>query len=214
MLALQLLARPRRIRAPRGAMDPIERTDEELMAAWVRGDEAACGLLVARYAPLLGGIFRRQVGVDEAGDLVQQTFLQLHRARLDFKPGARLRPWLLTIALNLAREHLRKQGRRRTGTLGDVDPEARDAPPAGRELEGREDAARVRAALRELPAAQREVIELHWFQGLPFAQVAERVGASVSAAKVRAHRGYGRLRELLERPRAEGVRAEDGHGLR
>lgn len=184
------------------------RSDEELMAAWVQGDEAAFEHLFVRYAPLLSGLLRRQVGPDEAGDLVQQTFLQLHRARLDFAPGARLRPWLLTIALNLGREHLRRQARRRTGTLGDIDPAAHGAAPAGQALEGREDAARVRAALAALPQAQREVIELHWFQGLPFAQVAALLGSTAGAVKVRAHRGYQRLRGLLEGPSGRGAGRE------
>jgi len=55
----------------------------------------------------------------------------------------------------------------------------------------------VARVLRELPADQREVIELHWFDGLEFPEVATVVGASVSAVKVRAHRGYVRLRAAL-----------------
>jgi DNA-directed RNA polymerase specialized sigma24 family protein len=51
--------------------------------------------------------------------------------------------------------------------------------------------------LGDLPADQREVIELHWFDGLEFPEVAQVVGASVSAVKVRAHRGYVRLRQAL-----------------
>lgn len=203
---LTLLALPRafsRIRPPQGGrardMGGYDaHSDEQLMAAYVAGDEAAFELLFARTAPLVLGLLRRQVGPEEAGDLVQQTFLQLHRARLDFAPGARLRPWLLTIALNLGREHLRRKARRRTGTLGDADPQAVDLASAGSALEGREDVARVRAALAQLPPAQREVIELHWFQGLPFPQVGALLGASAGAVKVRAHRGYQRLRALLE----------------
>ena len=53
-------------------------------------------------------------------------------------------------------------------------------------------------ALVKLTDDQREVIELHWFAGLSFPEVAELVGASVSAVKVRAHRGYETLRRLLE----------------
>jgi hypothetical protein len=51
--------------------------------------------------------------------------------------------------------------------------------------------------MMDLPADQREVIELHWFDGLEFPEVAQVVGASVSAVKVRAHRGYVRLRAAL-----------------
>lgn len=167
------------------------------MTAYVQGDERAFGLLFARWAPVLAGLFRRQVGPEEAGDLVQQTFLHLHRGRFDFAPGAKLRPWLFTIALNLGREQLRRRVRKPAVAL-ELDPAAPPSTGASSELEGREEAARVRRAVSALPAAQREVIELHWFQGLPFAKVAELLGAKVGAVKVRAHRGYQRLRQLLE----------------
>ena len=49
---------------------------------------------------------------EEANDLVQQTFLQLHRARVDFDPGQKLKPWVFTIAMNLKREYFRRKKRR------------------------------------------------------------------------------------------------------
>jgi RNA polymerase sigma-70 factor (ECF subfamily) len=54
-------------------------------------------------------------------------------------------------------------------------------------------------ALTKLPPDQRDVIVLHWLQGLSFAEVSRAVGASVNAVKVRAHRGYVSLRKLLRR---------------
>ena len=57
----------------------------------------------------------------------------------------------------------------------------------------------VRSAVEQLPREQRRVIALHWFEGLPFDQVATTVGASLSAVKVRAHRGYVALRKIFER---------------
>lgn len=170
------------------------RTDEELMAAYVAGDQAAFRELFTRHAPGLLAMLRRQVpAAEDAQDLVQQTFLQLHRARRDYRTGSPFRPWVLTIALNLRRELFRRRGRKPTAPLV-TEPAAATAAP---EAEAKEEAGRVRRALEALPAQQREVIELHWFQGLPFADVAATVGASVSAVKVRAHRGYEKLRQLL-----------------
>jgi RNA polymerase sigma-70 factor (ECF subfamily) len=172
-------------------------TDEELMRAYVGGDEAAFREIFARYAPRLFRVVRRQVAsADDANDIVQQTFLQLHRARADFHQGARLRPWLFTIALNLKREFFRKRGRRPESPLdldGRSDPASAPVEP-DRDERGR----LLREALARLPQNQREVIELHWFEELPMAEVAVIVGASVSAVKVRAHRGYERLRGLVE----------------
>jgi RNA polymerase sigma factor (sigma-70 family) len=176
------------------------RSDEQLMAAYVAGDRAAFDALFDRYGAVLYRLVRRRVGSDDdARDLVQQTLLQLHRARLDFRPGSRLRPWLFTIAMNLVREYYRRQGRRREQTL-DRDPIVPDAlEPDGAQLT-RERVASVRAALDLLPEQQREVIELHWFEESPYEEIATIVGASVAAVRVRAHRGYERLREILSRP--------------
>ena len=164
------------------------------MKAYVRGDTAAFKELFARYAPKLERLMLRELYArEEAKDLVQQTFLQLHRARLDFDPEQRFKPWLYTIALNLKREHFRRR-RRRPETLGDSADE-RAAPGAPHEaLEAHRSLA---WALAQLPEENRSVIELHWFDGLAMAEVAQSLGIGTVAAKVRAHRGYKRLRTLL-----------------
>jgi RNA polymerase sigma-70 factor (ECF subfamily) len=172
------------------------RSDEELMAAYVAGDAAAFRAIFERYAPLLTRSMLRELYMrEEANDLVQQTFLQLHRARADFDPSQKLKPWVFTIAMNLKREYFRRKKRRPERSL---DPESALEPAVGAlgaaRVEARHTLARV---MRDLPADQREVIELHWFDGLEFPEVAQVVGASVSAVKVRAHRGYVRLRHAL-----------------
>lgn len=172
------------------------------MLRYVGGDRAAFRTLFDRYAARLQRLGQRN-GLDEAAaaDLVQQTFLQLHRARLDFDADRRFSPYLFAITLNLIRSSYRRKGRKPELLLpSDELPEINDAPaPDGLErLEREQRAAMVRAALAELPDGQREVIELHWFEEQPFEVIAQTVGASVSAVKVRAHRGYKVLKKLLE----------------
>ena len=166
------------------------------MAAYVAGDAAAFRVIFARYAPLLLRAMLRELYVrEEANDLVQQTFLQLHRARADFDLGQKLKPWVFTIAMNLKREYFRKKKRRPERSLdADAIPEPAVAALGAARVDARRTLSRV---LHDLPADQREVIELHWFDGLDFPEVATVVGASVSAVKVRAHRGYVRLRQAL-----------------
>lgn len=167
------------------------------MAGYVKGDQEAFRELFRRYAPVVLGIARRGAGSrDEAEDLVQQTFLQVHRGRLDFRPDARVRPWLLTIALNVKREFLRRQVRNPVRTVdaetlngwaseqGDPERAVRDA--------------RVRLAVERLPELQREVVELHWFAGLSFGEIAQALGATESAVKLRAFRAYRVLRDHFE----------------
>jgi RNA polymerase sigma-70 factor (ECF subfamily) len=166
------------------------------MGAYVAGDAAAFRIIFERYAPLLMRAMLRELYMrEEANDLVQQTFLQLHRARADFDPGQKLKPWVFTIAMNLKREYFRRKKRRPERSF---DPESMAEPSVAAlgaaQVEARRTLARV---LADLPDDQREVIELHWFDGLEFPEVAQVVGASVSAVKVRAHRGYVRLRQAL-----------------
>jgi RNA polymerase sigma-70 factor (ECF subfamily) len=177
-------------------------TDEELMARYQSGDRLAFEAIFHRYAPLLLRLMLHRLDRrDDAHDLVQQTFLQLHRSRADFREDSQLRPWLFTIAINLKRRHLRRLGRRPENA---IDPRSleRLTEPGSRD-EALEDGRRLRGALANLPPEQREVIVLHWFEGLTFLEVAQFVGASLSAVKVRAHRGYAAIRRGLTRqPRA------------
>jgi RNA polymerase sigma factor (sigma-70 family) len=176
------------------------KSDEELMAAYVAGDRSAFRELFRRYASfLLRMMLKNHCPEDVAKDLVQQTFLQLHRARLDFDSGRALRPWLLTIGMNLLRGHHRGSKRRPEAPLeldGFNDPAAEAIVFSL--LEDEEQAERVRAAVALLPESQRVVIEMHWFEDRSFKEIALSLGASLSAVKVRAHRGYQRLKVLLE----------------
>jgi len=167
------------------------------MRAYVAGDEAAFRGLFERYVPMLMRLVRRRLDSDEhAREVVQQAFFQLHVARYDFREGANLRPWVYTIAMNLVREHYRKRTRRRETAL-DPERSAAPSPPERGAIEASQRAAQLREALATLPASQREVVELHWFQEMPFAEVAAVVGATEGAVRVRAHRAYKRLEELL-----------------
>lgn len=166
------------------------------MRAYVDGDHEAFRELFGRYAPMLMRLTLRHLRSHElAGEVVQQTFFQVHAARHDFRHDRKLRPWVFTIAMNLVREHYRQRKRRKETVLD----EAREkAIEAGRgPLETRERAELLHAAIEKLPASQREVVELHWFQDRPFAEVAEIVGSTEGAVRVRAHRAYKKLKELL-----------------
>ncbi|MGB0678276.1 MAG: RNA polymerase sigma factor [Polyangiales bacterium] len=166
------------------------------MKAYVAGDEAAFRVLFDRHCPRLIGLTRRYVRDETlAQELVQQAFFQLHVARHDFRLDSRLKPWLYTITMNLVRQHYRRQGRRKESPL--IEERLGEESSASVGLERRERAAQVRAALRQLPDKQREVIELHWLEERSFAEVAAIVGAKEGAVRVRAHRAYTALRRSL-----------------
>jgi RNA polymerase sigma-70 factor (ECF subfamily) len=170
-----------------------DESDEELMRAYVAGNEQALERIFDRYAPLLLSVLgRRMDAPEDARDLVQQAFLQLHRARADFDANQRLRPWLFSIAFNVQREYFRRRRR-----LSQVELEDQHAP-CHPQHDGQVEAAYdLERALPQLSREQREVVELHWLADLSFPEIAEVVGASVGNTRIRAHRAYARLRQLL-----------------
>jgi RNA polymerase sigma-70 factor (ECF subfamily) len=170
--------------------------DEQLMVAYVGGDKAAFRELFRRYAKFLMSLLATQPGTrNDAADLVQQTFLQLHRARHDFDPARKLRPWIVTIAFNLRREHLRRRARRPETPFDEE--ELADRLPEDRQQRRVDASLQLGRVLATLKPEQREIIELHWFAGLSFQEAAEVVGVSPAAARIRAHRGYIALRKAL-----------------
>jgi RNA polymerase sigma factor (sigma-70 family) len=169
-------------------------SDEQLMTAYQAGDKAAFDEIFRRYAQLLTRLLRRfTLTQDEISDLVQQTFLQLHRARMDFLPSSELRPWLLTIAFNLARDKLRSDRRKPESPIDStLEATLPGAADGFRRYEMRRD---LGLALAELPTEQQEVVRLHYEEELTFEEIGERIGVNAGAIRVRAHRGYANLRK-------------------
>lgn len=165
------------------------------MERFIDGDAAAFDALFSRHAGTVRSYLQRLTGsAAVADDLTQLTFLSVVRSRGRFQRGAKVKPWLYAIATNAARD----QGRRSKfesvtdeGVVPDTEGEAPQLRDPGLEKA-------VKHALAQLPEAQREAIVLHRFEGLSFAEIAQHAGVTESAVKVRAHRGYERLRELLK----------------
>jgi len=173
--------------------------DDALMARFCAGDDRAFEALHGKYAHQLHAFVRRMVGDRAlADDLLQTTFLTVVRARGRYLRGTSVRAWMFAIAANAARDSLRRaRVRRLQATQASQESSDRQAcaeppvlpdPPAARAVE---------EALGALSPEQREAVLLHKVHGLSFSEIAETLGISVGAAKVRAHRGYEHLRVRL-----------------
>lgn len=189
-------------------------TDEELVAAFQRGDYAAFDVLVQRWQRKMQGAIYRVLGnEEEARDLGQETFLKAYRALGSFKRESRFSSWLYQIALNLCRDRLRRRKLRHYVSLeelgeGVVEASPRPPAPSALELLERRDLSRtVAAAVEALPDEQREVIVLKEYQGLTFLEIADILGLPASTVKTRLYRGLGQLREQLERQGIRGAAA-------
>jgi RNA polymerase sigma factor (sigma-70 family) len=168
-------------------------SDEALMLRFQRGDRAAFDELFRRYAAPLTSFLTRLTGSAAAAeDAVQLTFLSVIRSRDQFLDGSRVKPWLYAIASNAARDRHRRT-RRETPVVEEVVESGLDALHGDAGLRRR-----LLEALQRLPEPQREAVILHRLEGWSFAEIADAVGASETAVKVRAFRGTQVLREALK----------------
>jgi RNA polymerase sigma-70 factor (ECF subfamily) len=171
--------------------------DEELMAAYQRGDLRAFEELYARYAKPIYNFLRRGADRPEvAEDLLQKTFLKLHAGRHQYQPVAPFRSWIFTLARNVFRDEARQRRRRppdEGNELGDHHIALRSGTGRGTpELN-----VMVEEALRTLPLTQREVIVLSRYHGMSYGEIGRLLGISPNAVKQRAFQGMHKLAQLL-----------------
>lgn len=174
------------------------------MRRYQLGDEGAFRSLFARYGSPIYRYFLHRTGqADLARDCAQTMWLKLHRSRGTYRPPQPVRPWLYTIAANLRIDGVRSRMRSRETLTHDGSlPEPAQAPDPSTAQDDRDEA--VRRALMTLPEDARNVIVLHRYHDLGFAEIATLLGQSESAVKVRAHRAYLQLRKTLLAGRSQG----------
>lgn len=174
-------------------------TEQELeaqMLAYQRGDASAFDGLYWALRPRLAGylvlLARSQGRVD---DLLQETFLQIHRSRRTYLPGRPVVPWAFAIARHVFLADLR--ARNRAMRLEVVPDDAPQEIPVPAEADGLADRERLQKALRRLPEEQLEAVILNHVWGFTFEEIGAVLGIRSVTAKVRAFRGMKRLRGIL-----------------
>jgi len=177
------------------------------MAAYVAGDRRAFTELFNRLAPRVHGFFLRSFSPAVADDLLQTTFLKVHRARGEFREGARLRPWLFAIAARVRLDELRRHYRLPESASEEELARVEDTrPDPAAALEEASDVRdRVRRAVEQLPESQRAIVHLHRFEGLTFPEIAQALSTTEGAVKLRAFRAYEKLRAQLGDLAPEGA---------
>ena len=176
----------------------------ELMQRYQDGDAQAFRELYALASPrLFGYLVKLTRNRALADDLLQHTFLKIHRARAAYVRGADPLPWMYSIAHRTFLDEVRRDKRAIVKTGGEELPEVpatitgatteqRDEPRVDPEL-----AKAALDALADLPTNQREAVVLTKLEGKTVSEAADIAGTTTGAMKVRAHRGYEALRRLL-----------------
>jgi RNA polymerase sigma factor (sigma-70 family) len=149
-------------------------TDASLVAAFASGDSNAGDALFARHAASLRAFLTARCRDAElAGELLQEVALRFVTARPRLDPTRDVRAYLFQAAANVWRDHVRKEIVRRSPP---PEPGRSVATPADARLLATELRDAVRRAIAELPAAQREVLELRHNGTLTFREIADRLG--------------------------------------
>ncbi len=173
---------------------PSKDSLEQLMVRYQQADEVAARSLIEQLSPQLYRFFAAQLGnADDAGDMLQDAWLRIHRVRHTYRTGEPVVPWIYAIARCVRVDSYRKRRRVAAREIGvEVLPE--------RAVASREptDVPSFDQLIADLPPSQREVLTLLKVNGLSLEEVARATSSSVGSVKQKAHRAYERLRGVLE----------------
>jgi RNA polymerase sigma-70 factor, ECF subfamily len=166
-----------------------------LMREYQAGRFEAFDELYSLLAPALRRYLLAQArDAARAEDLLQDTFLQLHRARHTYDPAFPLTPWAIAIARHVWLMDRRTQSRR---PWAPDDVTTMELPVRG-EASAYAEQTDVRRALGPVAASRRTAVVQHHVLGLSFKEIAEKAGIAETAAKLRSSRGMAQLRSLLK----------------
>lgn len=186
---------PRNVHPHRPA--PVHRpSDEDLLAAFVEGDQQAYAELVTRYQRRVYGICLRYFSdAVDAEDAAQDAFLTLYRRASTFRGGARFSTWMYRVTTNACNDLGRRRARRPRNAGVDVTevPLADPRDAVGERLLQLE----LREALLQLDPAHRRAVVGHTVEGRPYHEIAEAEGVAVGTIKSRVHRGHARLAAIM-----------------
>jgi RNA polymerase sigma-70 factor (ECF subfamily) len=178
--------------------------DSDLLALIAKGDRRAFGRLYDQSSTLLYTLCIRILGDhDEAADLLQEIYAEVWRkaARYDARRGTPM-AWLVTLSRSRAIDRLRarvSRGRALTHSIDDTKAtDVQDCAPTPLEQHvGSELRMSVVQALAELPAAQRQALELAYYEGLSHSEIAARLGEPLGTIKTRIKLGMNKLKTTL-----------------
>ncbi len=172
--------------------------EHEIIKRCLNGDADQYAVLVDRYSAMAFNIAYRMLGdSDIAKDMAQESFISAYTALEDFRFGSKFSSWLYRIVVNKCRDHF-KAGRETVHVDETCDYIAGQDPTPEQAAACRQTGDVVQQALNGLPPDYREAIILKHIEGLDYQEIAEALGVSVGALKVRVHRGREMLKKLLE----------------
>ena len=181
-----------------GDETPQQPNQEQLVLQALRGDRSAFAKLQEQHTPRLTRYLVTMTGDPHtAEDLMQESLQRAWAKRDDLRKPERFGSWLLSIACNLCRTHLRNQVQRAHAGEAALAELSVDHHSALSSLVRREDAARLAMAIERLPILLREALVLFAVEGLPYHEIARTTDVAEGTLQVRVHRAKALLRQQL-----------------
>jgi RNA polymerase sigma-70 factor (ECF subfamily) len=189
-----------------GGSEPVATIDDGEVMRMVRdGDVGQLGILFERHHGRLYNYCLRLTGNAETSrDLVQEVFFRILKYRETYRDDGSFLPWFYRLARNACYDHLRGSGREVPAdveAMEEVDP----GPAPSEEAERREEVRLLSRALHRLPVDKRELLVMARFGALGYREIAETLGTSVGAVRVRVHRALKELRQVYLRMEREAT---------
>jgi RNA polymerase sigma-70 factor (ECF subfamily) len=180
----------------------MEGEDHALVEQALAGEQRAFEELVRRYEKPIYYLALRSVREEQAAaDLAQTAFLKAYQGLRGFRRQASFKTWLYRIAINLCKNYLRDQGKKRFDSLGEMDPPSTANPL--HELIEHERQTLLARAWAKLPERQRLTVSLKVQEGMKYREIAEVLGSSVGTIKANFHHACVRLKAMLQEGRDE-----------
>jgi RNA polymerase sigma factor (sigma-70 family) len=172
--------------------------EETIIRNCLDGDADSYSILINRYKTMIYNVAFRMVGdEDTAKDLAQESFIAAYRGLGQFRFGSKFSSWLYSIAMNKCRDHLKLEKESvSTDEISDIMPASGTSPERTVAAEQSKDI--LQRALDALPVEYRQVLILKHIEEFDYQEIANITGTSISALKVRAHRGREMLKKILE----------------
>ncbi len=173
----------------------------ELMQRLQKGDLHALEELIQQWQlPLLKFAYRYVQDESAAADLVQESFVRVHRYRDRYHPGRPFSTWVFSITANLCRNHQRWKSRHAEASLEQApEPDTRETPRD--QLRKKERVARVSRCIGKLPHKLRVAVLLYYYESLTYKEIAQVLGCSPRTVESRLYRARRELTSLLDATR-------------
>lgn len=189
-----------------GGIEPVATIDDGEVMRMVRdGDVGQLGILFERHHGRLYNYCLRLTGNAETSrDLVQEVFFRILKYRESYRDDGSFLPWFYRLARNACYDHLRGSGREVAADVEAME-ETDPGPAPSEEAERREEVRLLSRALHRLPVDKRELLVMARFGALGYREIAETLGTSVGAVRVRVHRALKELRQVYLRMEREAT---------